>query len=99
MDISFDGRAKKVLKSLSEEENGRILGYIDLFSKNGFNMTSQYLKKIDNNLWELRPGNIRLLFGLVRSDAIIVNIFKKKSQKTPIKEIKTSKKRLKEYQI
>lgn len=27
MDISFDDRAKKVLKSLSEEENGRISGY------------------------------------------------------------------------
>ena len=61
MNISFDNRAKKVFKSLSEEENGRISGYIDSFAKNGFNMTSQYLKRIDRNLWELRKLKKHLL--------------------------------------
>ena len=56
MNVSFDKRAQKVLKSLSEIEQGRVSGYIDSFSANGFSMTSQYLKKIGTNLWELRPG-------------------------------------------
>ncbi len=60
-------------------------------------MTSQYLKKIENNLWELRPGSIRILFGLVGTEAVIVNIFKKKTQKTPVREIETARRRLKEY--
>ena len=97
MNVTFDKRAQKVLKSLSDIEQGRVSGYIDSFSANGFSMTSQYLRKIDVNLWELKPGNIRVLFGLVSSDAMVVNIFKKKTQKTPRQEIKTAKNRLKEY--
>lgn len=97
MNVTFDRRAQKVLKSLSELEQGRVSGYIDSFIANGFNMTSQYLKKVDVNLWELRPGNVRVLFGLVGSDAIVVNVFKKKTQKMPRQEIKTAKNRLKEY--
>lgn len=99
MNISLDDRVKKFLKSLSEEDEGRVTGYIDLFNKNGFRMTGKYLKKIENNLWELRPGNIRVLFGLVDIDAVVVNIFKKKTQKIPIKEIKTARRRLKEHQL
>lgn len=99
MNITFDSRAKKSLKHLSNEDQGRITGYIDLLSEHGFNMTSQYLKKLGNNLWELRPGRIRVLFGLVDSEAVIVDIFKKKTQKTPIKEMEIAIKRLKEYQL
>lgn len=97
MKITFDRRAEKVLSSLNEVDQGHISGYIDLFTLNGFAMTSKYLKKIDRNLWELRPGSIRVLFGVVGSEAIITNIFKKKTQQTPRKEIKTAKNRLKEY--
>lgn len=99
MDIIIDKRVRKVIKSLSKIDCSRISGYIDLFSVNGFNMTSKYLRKMDNNLWELRPGDIRILFGLVGSNAIFVNIFKKKTQKTPRQEIETAKNRLKGYQI
>lgn len=99
MDIVVDERVKKVIKSLSKIDRSRVSGYIDLFSANSFNMTSQYLKKLDNNLWELRPGDIRILFGLVGSNAIFVNIFKKKTQKTPRQEIQTAKSRLRGYQI
>lgn len=99
MNIILDDRVKKVIKNLPEVEKGRVTGYIDQLGKDGFKMTGQYLKKLSNNLWELRPGDIRVLFGLIDSDAVVVNVFKKKTKKTPIKEIKTAKKRLKEYQI
>lgn len=99
MNITLDDRVNKFLKSLSEEDKGRVSGYIDLFSKNGFNITGKYLKKIENNLWELRPGNIRVLFGLVDLNAVIVSIFKKKTKKTPVQEIETARRRLKEYKL
>lgn len=99
MKIVLNERVKKTLKSLSKVDKGRVSGYIDLFSLNGFNIPSKYLKKIDSNLWELRPGDIRVLFGLVGAAAIFVNIFKKKTQKTPKQEIETARNRLKEYQI
>lgn len=97
MEITIDPRAEKILKSLSEIDSGRVTGYVDLFRTNGFNMTSKYLKKLDNNLWELRPGDLRVLLGKVENGFIVVNIFKKKTQKTPQKETETAKNRLKEY--
>lgn len=97
--VITDKRVKEFLTSLSEIDQGRAQGYIELFEENGFRLPSQYLKKLENNLWELRPGAIRLLLGKVGSVMIVVNVFRKKSQKTPRKEIKTAKKRLEEYKL
>ncbi|OGH17742.1 MAG: hypothetical protein A2868_00160 [Candidatus Levybacteria bacterium RIFCSPHIGHO2_01_FULL_40_15b] len=99
MDVITDDRVKKTLESLSSTERGRIQGYIDLFVKNKFLLRGKYLKKLKNSLWELRPGNIRVLFGIVDQNMAIVNIFKKKTQKTPKQEIKIAENRLRERKI
>ncbi len=97
--VITDKRVKDFLASLSEIDQGRAQGYIELFEENGFRLPGQYLKKLDSNLWELRPGSIRLLVGKAGSVMIVVNAFKKKSQKAPRQEIKTAKRRLEEYKI
>lgn len=97
--VITDKRVKDFLALLPKMDQGRAQGYIELFEENGFRLTSQYLKKLENNLWELRPGSLRLLLGKVGEVMIVVNAFKKKSQKTPKQEIKTAAKRLKEYRI
>lgn len=99
MEISTDKRVEKFLKSLPEPERMRSLGYIGLFKENGFHMTGKYLKKLNSNLWELRPGNIRLLFGRVGKEFIIVNAFRKKTQKTPKQEIEIGNRRVKEHLV
>lgn len=101
MEIITDGRVKKFIKGLSADEQSKILRHLDFFDKYGFNLPSKYLKKLSPNLWELRPGNIRLLFGIVRprNTIVIVNGFKKKTQKTPVKEIETAKSRIKGYEL
>lgn len=95
--VITDGRVKEYLKTLPQSDQARSQGFIELFEQNGFTLPSQYLKKLENNLWELRPASIRLLFGKADEDFVVVNAFKKKTQKTPRKEIETAKKRLKEY--
>ncbi len=97
--VITDKRVKDFLTSLSKIDQGRTQGYIELFEENGFRLPSQYLKKLENNLWELRPGSLRLLLGKVGEIMIVVNAFKKKSQKTPKQEMKTAVRRLKEYKI
>lgn len=94
MKVITDKRVKDFLASLSEIDQGRAQGYIELFEENGFRLPSQYLKKLESNLWELRPGSLRLLLGKGGEVMVIVNAFKKKSQKTPKQEIKTAKRRL-----
>ena len=99
MQLVVDKRVDRVVVNLPETDQARIAGFIDLFRQYGFSLPNKYLKKLDRNLWELRPGNIRLLLGKASTQIIIANCFVKKSQKTPIREIETAKKRLKEYQL
>jgi phage-related protein len=99
MELIVDRRVDQFVETLTDIDQGRIAGYLDLFRQYQFTLPSKYLKKLDKNLWELRPGNIRLLLGKVGSRIIVVNGLKKKSQKTPKKEIETAKRRLREYQL
>lgn len=95
--IINDLRVDKEIRSLSQKDQSKIVEITELFIKYGFYVKEPYLKKLIAGLWELRAGRWRLLFGIVAEGAIIVNIFLKKTQKTPKKEIETALKRLKEY--
>jgi len=97
MQVIVDKRVDKVTITLSEMDQARIAGYVNLFKQYGFSLPNKYLKKIDKNLWELRPGNVRLLLGKIGSKITIVSCFVKKSQKTPTREIETAIKRLRVY--
>lgn len=98
MKVSNDSRVDKDIRALPYKDNSRVVQVINLFSNHGFNVREPYLKKLTKNLWELRAGRFRLLFGLIEGEAVIVNMFLKKTQKTPRKEIELAQKRLKEYQ-
>ena len=97
MKILNDPRVDKEIRALPKLDSANVVRVVEMFTKYGFALTEQHLKKLGKNLWELRAGQIRLLFGLVEKSAIIVNIFLKKSQKTPKKEIELAIRRLKEY--
>ena len=96
MQFIIDKRVDIFVSTLSELDKGRILRYQDLFIRYQFTLASKYLKKISANLWELRPGNIRLLFGKISAETyVIVHGFKKKTQKIPAREFHTAIARLK----
>ena len=95
--VSNDPRGDKEIRSLDKKDNSRVVKLIELFQDYGFVLTEPYLKKLRVNLWELRSGRWRLLLGTVKDKAIIVDIFSKKTQKTPKKKIEKALRRLKEY--
>jgi phage-related protein len=64
----------------------------------------RYFKKLvnTNDIWEVRinvSGNTFRLLGFLQGRELIIltNSFQKKSQKTPIREIRLAEKRKKEY--
>lgn len=97
MKVEIDPRVDKYIRKLPNNESAKIVSIVEIFSESGFDTTEKYLKKLNKNLWELKTGRRRVLFGVVRSKTIIVQIFAKQSQKTPDKELKTAFKRLNEY--
>ena|SRR3990172_5230767 len=97
MKIHNDPRVDKQIRKLPEKESARIINNIELFRDFGFQLSQNYLKKLTNNVWELRPGRYRLLFGIVNDEVNIVNIFMKKTHKTPKNEIELAENRLTQY--
>lgn len=69
----------------------RIIRLIDLIKDNGPLIRPPYAKKIRDNIWELRVSGknaIRVLYCFINNEFYLLHIFKKKTDKTPAKEIK-----------
>jgi len=97
MKVTVEKRIERILSSFSQTERARIDRVVELFTDKGFLLSQIYLKKLSKTVWELRPGRVRLLFGIIDDEAIIVNVFLKKTQRTPLKEVKLAERRLTEY--
>ena len=80
------------LKKNNSKENKQKLKkidlYIDLLSKHGLNLKEPYIKKLDKEIWELRPLRDRILFvSWCNNKFVLLSVFMKKTQKTPRTEI------------
>ena len=88
---------KKFIDKQSSRAKGKYIGMIDFLAEYGPFLTSKYTKKIRKNLYELRitgKEQVRIFYTVQRRDIILLHAFKKKTQKTPAKEIKTALSRL-----
>lgn len=66
----------------------QILLYIQLLQDNGTILSENITKHIVENIWELRPGYNRIFYFLHDKDKfILLHCFRKKTQKTPHREI------------
>ncbi len=98
--VKIDYRAKKELDKFSGEVRNRFEGLIRILRMQG-RVDFPEGRKIGGNLFEIRvkiKGAYRGFYayvGLVR--IIILHFFRKKSEKTPLKDIKVAERRLKEY--
>ncbi len=81
MEVRYDKRVSKQIEKLTEKDIADILSVVDLFEQHGFSVTSLFLKKLSANLWELRAGRWRLLFGLVGNYPKVVHLFYKKHRR------------------
>ena len=74
--------------------------YLDLLSLYGLKLREPYIKKVDNEIWELRPLRDRILFaGYCNNSFVMLSVFMKKTNKTPRSEIIKAKKYLKDYKL
>lgn len=70
----------------------QILFYIELLSNNGLNLNENITKHLGDDIWELRPGNNRVLYFFMKDNTfVLLHHFRKKSQKTPRREIEKAK--------
>lgn len=72
--------------------------YIELLQQNGTHMNAEITKHLDDGIWELRPGNNHIFYFFCQNDTyVLLHQFRKKSQKTPKREIEKAKAERNDY--
>lgn len=85
------------IDSLAPKVRSKVDTGLALLEEFGPNVGFPFTKKLFTDLWELRIRSqleIRFLYTVYDSKIILIHGFIKKSQKTPLKELKTAYKRL-----
>ena len=93
-----DKPVREFLDSLETNVGAKVAGLIVMLQNNGFNLPPPYSKKISAYLFELRTSGkiaVRIFYTELNGCFYLLHGFKKKSQKTPTKEIKTALDRMK----
>ncbi|MCL2078354.1 MAG: type II toxin-antitoxin system RelE/ParE family toxin [Oscillospiraceae bacterium] len=73
----------------------KINDYIETLSLHGKAAGEPYIKRIDSEIWEVRPIRNRIFFAGWNNDGfILLHYFIKKTQKTPKREIEQARRNL-----
>ena len=76
----------------------QIIYYIELLQNNGTRLPDNITKHLDDDIWELRPGNNQVLYFFHKDDTfVLLHHFRKKTQKTPRREIDRAKSERDDY--
>lgn len=76
----------------------QILLYIQMLQDNGTRLPESITKHIDEDIWELRPGDNRVLYFFCHENTfVLLHHFRKKTKKTPRREIEKAKRERNDY--
>ena len=76
----------------------QVVRYIQLLEDNGTSLPEVIVKHLEGDLWELRPGHNRIFFFCFWNDTfVLLHHFRKKTQKTPRREIEQAVSEMKDY--
>ena len=72
--------------------------HIQLLQENGTRLPNSITKHLIEDIWELRPGNNRVLYFYHKEDTfVLLHHFRKKTQKTPMSELEKAKRVRNDY--
>ena len=73
-------------------QHKQIMLYIQLLQDHGTRLGENITKHLDENIWELRPGDNRVLYFFFKDNTfVLLHQFRKKTQKTPPRELEKAK--------
>lgn len=90
---------KDFIEEQDENTRARLIHAIELLETSGPFLKPPYIKKLQDKLYELRVFGqvaIRIFYTIHNNEYYLLHAFKKKTQKTPSKELKTALDRMKE---
>lgn len=91
-------RAKAATSKDARIQYKQISLYIQLLQDNGTRLPENITKHLEDGIWELRPGNNRVFYFFYQDNTfVLLHQFRKKSQKTPQRELKKAKSERDDY--
>ncbi|WP_059041921.1 type II toxin-antitoxin system RelE/ParE family toxin [Paenibacillus rubinfantis] len=93
----------KLDESASNNKHARvqleqIIYCLNRLEDKGTRAGEKFTKRISGDIWELRPGNNRILFfGWSGNQFVLLHHFSKTTQKTPMREIEIAKRRMENW--
>ncbi|GMB02273.1 type II toxin-antitoxin system RelE/ParE family toxin [Pelosinus sp. IPA-1] len=76
----------------------QIMYQIDVLENVGTRCSSEYVKYIRNDIWELRPGDNRiLLFGWKNNKIVLLHSFRKTTNETPRRQIERAEREIQDW--
>lgn len=91
-DFLINLRKKSLTNKDARIQHKQIAQYIQLLEDHGTYLGENITKHIEEDIWELRPGNNRVLFFYHKDDTyVLLHLFRKRTQKTPRSEIEKAK--------
>ena len=73
---------------------------LELLQRNGCKLPETISKHIKNDIYELRPGNNRILyFYFTNNEFVLLHMFRKKSKKTPMTEIEKAERKRDDFLV
>ncbi len=94
-----DSPVKEFIEIQDKTTYMKLVHAIELLENGGPYLKPPYIKKLQNKLYELRVSGkvaIRIFYTIINGEYFLLHAFKKKSQKTPSKELKIAIDRLRE---
>ena len=87
-DFLDDLQRKSAKNKDARIQHKQIVMYIQLLEDHGTQLGEHITKHLEDDIWELRPGNNRVLYFYHKDDTyVLLHHFRKKTQKTPRREI------------
>lgn len=72
--------------------------YVDLLKQIGMRIPKKITKHIRDEIWELRPGNNRIMFFChIENTFVLLHMFRKQTQKTPNRKIEKAFDEMNDY--
>lgn len=98
--VEINEKANEELLAFSDEVQARFIALFKILEMDGF-LKEPFAKRLNKDIFEIRvkhQGQWRAIYAYLKSDKIIIlSAFSKKTQKTPLKELKKAEKRLQRH--
>ena len=89
----LDNLQKKAIRNKDARiQHRQMIQYIQLLEDHGVQLGANITKHLEDGIWELRPGKNRVLYFYHKNDTyVLLHHFRKKTLKTPRREIEKAK--------